>query len=315
MPPTPSDRPRRHRSARAKAALTTVLIVAASLTTVGPASADSASTYPDSGAPAVSAGHRSSLTSSSWPRSIVVLGHSGATGQNSDPARPGVDVTANSWATGDNPAVASVYLRILAHSRAVKGHAVNLAEDGATVADLMPQAQKALTVRPLPDLFLIQTIDNDIRCDGTDPQNYTPFATALTLTLQFISSHAPRARIFLVTQPGTVANNAAVAATNADWVSGWQGDGPCDAFDAAGRLNPVHVAGLQDITDHYFAAQAAACHRVARCADDAGAWQRMVVTPADFSDDGNHPSVAGMAKRAAVTWAALRAVGLIPRCR
>jgi hypothetical protein len=41
-------------------------------------------------------------------------------------------------------------------------------------------------------------------------------------------------------------------------------------------------------------------------------WQRMIVTAADFSDDGNHPSVTGMAHRAEVTWAALQAVGLLP---
>ncbi len=221
----------------------------------------------------------------------------------------------NSWATGTNPDVNSIYLRILAHSRAVKGHAVNLAKDGATVQDLMSQARHAVALKPAPDLFLIQTIDNDIHCDGTDPQNYAPFAAALTAALRLIFDHAPHARIFLVTQPGTVANNAAVAATNPAWVEAWQGDGPCDAFDADGVLNKAHVVGLQNITDHYFAAQATSCRRFPLCRDDGGAWQQMVVTPADFSDDGNHPSVAGMAKRARATWAALGAVGFLPICR
>ncbi len=36
-----------------------------------------------------------------------MIGHSGATGYDSDPTRPGVDVTANSWATGTNPSVDS----------------------------------------------------------------------------------------------------------------------------------------------------------------------------------------------------------------
>lgn len=250
--------------------------------------------------------------SSHWPHSIVVLGHSGATGQSSDLTHPGADVPKNSWATGTNPQVNSVYLRILAHTGAVRGHAVNLAKDGATVQDLMSQARQALALKPLPDMFLIQTIDNDIRCDGTDPLNYAPFAAALTSTLRLITTHDPRARILLVTQPGDVANNAAVTATNRAWVIGWQGDGPCAAFDSAGNLVPAHIAGLQDITDHYFAAQAASCRQFPQCKDDGGAWQRMIVTAADFSDDGNHSSVAGMAKRAQVTWAALHAVGLLP---
>jgi hypothetical protein len=222
-----------------------------------------------------------------------------------------VDVPQNSWATGTNPAVNSVYLRILARHPAVRGHAANLAQDGATVYDLMPQARRALAMHPMPDLFLIQTIDNDIRCDGTDPQNYAPFGAALTSTLKLIVRADPQARIFLVTQPGTVANNAAVAATNPDWVAGWQGNGLCDAFDPAGNLSPTHIAALQAITDHYFAAQAASCAQFRRCRDDGGAWQRMIVTPADFSDDGNHPSIAGLAKRAAVTWAAMCATGVL----
>jgi hypothetical protein len=41
--------------------------------------------------------------SSKYPNAIAVLGHSGATGFDSDPAHPGEDTTANSWATGDNP--------------------------------------------------------------------------------------------------------------------------------------------------------------------------------------------------------------------
>jgi hypothetical protein len=193
-----------------------------------------------------------------WPNSIVVLGHSGATGQDSDPSRPGMDVPQNSWATGSNPKVRSIYLRILAHNPAVKGHAVNLAKDGATVYDLMAQAREALAQTPLPDLFLIQTIDNDIHCDGTDPQNYAAFGARLTSTLRVISTADPGARI------------------------------------------------------HYFAEQAASCKRVSHCKDDGNAWQRMVVTAADFADDGNHASIPGMARRAAVTWAALKATGILP---
>jgi hypothetical protein len=223
-----------------------------------------------------------------------------------------MDAPQNSWATGDNPKVDSVYLRILAHNPAIKGHAVDLAQDGASVDALTEQAREALTLNPVPDLFLIQTIDNDIRCDGTDAQNYAAFGAKLTSALRVISAADPQARIFLVTQPGDVTNNAAVAATKPAWVAQWQGDGPCDAFDPTGKLSPAHVAALQAITDHYFAEQAASCKRIPHCKDDGNAWQRMIVTAADFSDDVNHASVAGMAQHAAVTWAALLATRTLP---
>jgi hypothetical protein len=46
--------------------------------------------------------------SDKYPNSIVVLGHSGATGYDSDPKAPETDATQNSWATGDNPEIRSI---------------------------------------------------------------------------------------------------------------------------------------------------------------------------------------------------------------
>ena len=241
----------------------------------------------------------------SWPDSIVVIGHSGATGYNSDSAKPNLDVRENSWATGTNPAVNSVYLRVLAINPALAGHNFNLATDGATVDDLIGQARGALALVPLPELILVQTIDHDIKCDGTDPQNYQRFGDTLTGALDILATGAPNAKIFVVTQPGTVARNADAAEGNPSWVSNWQGDGPCDAFDPSGQRADDKIAALQDITDNYFAVQADRCAQFPNCSDDRGAWQRMTIDAADFTLDGNHPSIEGAAKRAAVTWTAL----------
>ena len=243
--------------------------------------------------------------SSSWPDSIVVIGHSGATGFNSDAAKSNLDVRENSWATGTNPAVNSVYLRVLANNPALAGHNFNLATDGATVDDLIGQARGALALVPLPELILVQTIDNDIKCDGTDPQNYELFGDTLTEALDILATGAPNAKVFVVTQPGTVARNADAAEGNPSWVSNWQGDGPCDAFDPSGKRADDKIAALQDITDHYFAVQADRCAKFPNCSDDQGAWQRIMIDAADFTPDGNHPSIQGAAERAAVTWTAL----------
>jgi hypothetical protein len=84
--------------------------------------------------------------------SIAIIGHSGATGYNTDPHDPSRDATENSWATGTNPAVDSIYLRLLARNPAIRGHNVNLARDGADVEDLLRQARLLVTEKPLPDL-------------------------------------------------------------------------------------------------------------------------------------------------------------------
>ena len=244
-------------------------------------------------------------TSSSWPDSIVVIGHSGATGYNSDPAKPNLDAPENSWATGTNPAVNSVYLRVLTMNPAVAGHNFNLATDGATVDGLIGQARNAVALVPLPELILVQTIDHDVKCDGTDPQNYQRFGDILTQALGILAAGAPNAKVFVVTQPGTVASNADAAETNPSWVRNWQGDGPCDAFDPSGQRADDKIARLQDITDHYFVVQADSCAKFPNCSDDQGAWQRIMIDAADFTPDGNHPSIQGAAERAAVTWTAL----------
>ena len=101
---------------------------------------------------------------SGYPSSIAVLGHSGATGENSNPDRPGVEVRENSWATGANPKVNSVNLRILEHNPAIKGHNKNYAEAGADINAVAAQADRLLASDPKPDLILIQVMDADLSC-------------------------------------------------------------------------------------------------------------------------------------------------------
>src|SRR6516225_6541691 len=112
---------------------------------------------------------RSTATSPSHPlRGIIALGHSALTGENSDPQSPGVVALRNSWATGANPAVDSIYQRLAAVDPAFRGHAVNAAVGGATAATLVGQATEALRVVPNPRLVIIEIIGTDIRCNGSD---------------------------------------------------------------------------------------------------------------------------------------------------
>jgi hypothetical protein len=234
---------------------------------------------------------------------MVVLGHSGATGYNSDPQAPGTDAHRNSWATGDNPAVQSVYLRLLALDPAIKGHATNLAVDGSDVSALPAQVDAALQVRPVPQLFLIGSVDNDMRCDGTDPENYGPFRQRISAVLQRIAKGAPGANILVVSSPwATAGNYADVAAKSGEGRSTNSGSGPCDAFDVNGKLQPAHLAYFETVAAQYFAGLAAGCRAVPRCRYDGGALHAMRITAADVTPDFNHLSVAGQAKQAAVEW-------------
>lgn len=236
--------------------------------------------------------------------SIAVLGHSGATGTQSDPRDPARDARENSWATGENPEVESIYLRLLADHPALKGHNYNAAANGTAVDSLVPQLESVLaTADPLPDVVLIQSIDNDMSCDGTDGQNYRPYAAALDAALTRIEKAIPDVEVFFVSQWASAARYAAWAATHEDRVRSNSTPGPCQLF-AHGRLRPAGVRSTQRIFDGYWAQVVRVCAAHPGCFTDGGAEQAMVPTDADFGPDLNHLSIAGQHQFAELAWAA-----------
>jgi lysophospholipase L1-like esterase len=240
--------------------------------------------------------------SATHARSMVVLGHSGATGYNSDPSDPGSDATQNSWATGTNPVVDSIYQRLVAKNPAYAGHSVNLAQDGADIADMIDQAHNLAALQPQPDVVFIQGVDNDIRCDGTDPQNYAPFAATLRTLLRSTTQQLPHARIFLLSVWATE-RSYANAISHIPSVRTASADGsPCAPFDSGDKRRPAGIAYLQRIFNHYDDELATSCAAVAHCHYDNGAMQHLDLVPADLTSDGNHLSIHGQAKYADIVW-------------
>jgi hypothetical protein len=241
-----------------------------------------------------------------YPNAIVVLGHSGATGYNSDPQRPGADVLANSWATGSNPEVRSLYLRILEANPAIRGHNANLARDGATIHDLLSQSASAVGLRPKPQLVVIQILDNDIRCDGRDPSNYRPFRASFIDALSILSRGLPNARIYVVSQPGRPATYAEAIKDIPEARAEFTGDGPCDLFDTAGDIVPAHVAYLTSVIEQYEARLKSGCARFVHCRWDGGALSRYVDDLAGLSPvDWGHLSVEGHKRVAEYAWSGI----------
>jgi hypothetical protein len=258
------------------------------------------------GGTALAGGERAQAT---YPSSIAVLGHSGATGENSDPTRPGFEARANSWATGTNPAVNSLYLRILAKNPKVKGRRSNLAQGGATVRDLVRQAGRAVALKPKPKLIVIQIMDSDIVCPVTR-RDLTSFRSTFVSALRRLARGAPKSRFFVVSQfgsPGTYAEALAPAERRTIG-----GSGPCDFVDPSGRIVPAKVARADKVIHRYEAQLAAGCKRFRRCRYDGGAAGRIVDKREYYSSDLNHLSIRGHAEAAAVAWSAMQRAGLIP---
>ena len=240
--------------------------------------------------------------------SIAVLGHSGATGFMSDPRRPGLDARENSWATGSNPAVDSIYRRLLPGHPDLAGHHYNGAVDGSRVTDLAGQFDLMMTqVEVAPDVILIQTIDNDMRCDGTDASNQKPFGAALDDVLSSMEQQIPGVQFFLVSQWATVDHWATWARHIPTQVAANSGGGPCGVFTSAGRLRMAGVHSMQKIVDDYWSTLTRVCRRHDGCFTDGGAQKAFVPTDRDVGPDFNHLSIAGHRKFAALAWAAFPA--------
>jgi lysophospholipase L1-like esterase len=265
---------------------------------------------------AASAGGRAG----SYPRSIVVIGHSGATGFASDPQHPFQDTPANSWATGTNPAVNSIYSRLVAANPAAEGHVRNFAVDGATVADLAAQVQKAIAVRPAPDLVLVQIGFNDPRCDGNDASYYAAFRATFAGELRKLAAGLPQAHLFVVGVTGS--HSAASFVKTMEGLSTaarltHASKSICSVFapvssPSPGQVVPAHLAYFQRTVAGYEAQLAAACAEFAQCRFDGGAAGRFPFTAGDLTSRYDHLSIAGNAKLAAAEWAAMRTAHVIP---
>src|SRR5262249_2803737 len=230
--------------------------------------------------PAASAG-RHSMTAGAQgatgdPNAIVGLGDGGAAGHASNPAHTFQDAPENSWATGTNPAVDSVYSRILAVNPAVRGHNVNLARDDMTTAGFTAQMHRAIALNPKPDLVIVELGDRAVAtCDGHDDAHYAEFRAGWNTVLQTLTTGLPRARIFIVSPWG--------GSYGASWGSfdsyvryldgldegarlGHAGKGLCQFVESpSGRVVAARVAYMKKTWASYEAQKAAACAQFPQC--------------------------------------------------
>lgn len=246
-----------------------------------------------------------------YPSSIVALGHSNLTGVRSDPQRPTGSVLANSWATGTNPTVNSLFLRILAVNPAIEGRAFNLAQNGALISALRGQATRAASLDPKPDLVVIMIGDNDLVCPAT-AESKDEFLTSFASALDTVAQDAPTTRIFVTSLFGSPTKLAKVLSPDERKSIG--GTGPCDYFDPDGRLVESKLALREEARDAIDAQLEAGCKRISLCRHDGGAFGRVDIERADYAqNDILHLSLTGHAKAAAVAWDALKRAGLIPQ--
>jgi hypothetical protein len=282
--------------------LVTVLAVLAPAGCSTPAPPTSTSSTPASQASATGTPYQG------YPDSIAAIGHSAITGEGTQSGGSESEWKANSWATGTNAQVNSVYLRLRQVNPVVEGHVHNLGQGGANLAALTGQARQLVQIEPQPQLVIIATQDADSTCPTSDEELAT-YKEGLKSLLDMLAAQMPSSRFFITPGISTPSNDAAIY--SAEERAFFGGTDACAFLDPKGRLVPAKLHRLEAALAAYRSQVVAVCTKANRCAtDQSGAGWRL--RRSDLSDDLNHLNLAGQRRWAEHQWMLLQATQLVP---
>jgi len=218
----------------------------------------------------------------------------------------GVDAPQNSWSTGTSSSVNSHYLRLLAAGAPISGANHNLSVSGAKMADLNAQMQNVSELDP--DYLTVLIGGNDVCTDTAAGMTaVADFRAQLNAALATLEAGSPETSVYVVSIPDVYQLWSLFK--NDFWARFiWSVGGVCQSLLA----NPTStqqgdVQRRQQVRQRnidFNTQLEQACAAYAGCHYDGGAVFNTQFAKSDVSGDYFHPSVAGQAKLAAVTWAA-----------
>ena len=238
------------------------------------------------------------------PRSMASTGDSITRAYNTG-WLPYTDNPAASWSTGTSSTVRSHYARLLGLQPSISGHAYNDAKSGAKMVDLAGQMTTAASQRV--DYVTVLMGGNDL-CTSSESTmtSVTNFRAQFTNAMNIITAKSPSTRIYVVSIPN-VYQLWNVLKSNGTARAVWWTFSICQSMLA----NPESTAQadvdrrarvLQRDVDFNTQLQQV-CGLYSRCRFDANAAFNTTFVASDISTrDYFHPSVAGQAKLAAVSW-------------
>jgi len=240
------------------------------------------------------------------PVGVIAIGHSALTGEGTAGAsQPNLEA---SWATGTTSSVNSIATRLIQALPDTAGHVSNKAKGGAPARELLTQAKAAMREVPVPLLAIIDTIDNDIRCDAA---TVAQVGKSINEALAYIHDASPNTKILVVDQPGRpsvdfvkriVAAHPEMKATAFTW------NDECSFYDASGKLDEAAFEKLTVAIDAYEAEQSRVCKLVPNCFDDGGVRRAYIDTLETYSPDFAHFNVRGQTTQAALLWPVVQGI-------
>jgi lysophospholipase L1-like esterase/chitodextrinase len=239
------------------------------------------------------------------PASIAAVGDSISQAASSGGSL-GADYPANAWSTGTNATVNSHYARLLALNPAISGHAWNDSVSGAKMADLAGQMRVAAGQRP--DYLTVLVGGNDLCTDTVGQMTaVSDFRAQFTTAMNTLTAGSPGTSVLVVSIP-RVYQLWELFKSNFWARSIWSLGDICQSLLA----NPTSTqaadvqrrAQVAQRNVDYNTQLAEVCAQYARCRFDGNAVYNVAFAKSDVSGDYFHPSIAGQAKLAAVSWAA-----------
>lgn len=240
------------------------------------------------------------------PRSMAAVGDS-LTRASGSGERYFADNTANSWATGSNPAVNSVALRIATRNPALAGNVYNLARYGARMSDLRAQVEVANAVGA--EYVTVLVGGNDV-CALTEAA-MTPvdtFRTQFADAMAALANGSPQARVLVMSIPDPT-RLLPLFRENPRALLVWDAFDVCQTALARPASDaPADVARRERVRQRvadYNRQLAEVCTQYAQCRYDGGAVFNGALEAADVSPfDYFHLSARGQARLAEAGWAA-----------
>jgi lysophospholipase L1-like esterase len=238
-----------------------------------------------------------------YPSSITALGDSITTAYDSGGFGNNF---ANSWSTGTNPFVNSLYLRILAAHSRIRGKNTNLAVSGAKMVNLNAQASQ---VARRTEYITILMGANDVCTPSVATMtDAATFQSQFDTAMQTLSKKAPKARIYVLSIPD-IYNLWSILKDNSSARTAWSLFNICQSMLA----NPLSTAQADidrrnTVREHNLNLNLQlqqVCAAYSQCTFDNNAVFNTAFVASDVSTiDYFHPSLSGQTKLAAVAWTA-----------
>ncbi len=221
---------------------------------------------------------------------------------------PYIDNPSASWSTGTSTSVNSHYTRLLQLNPAIKSHNLNDAKSGAKMVDLAGQMQIAVGQKVHYVTALMG--GNDLCTSTVDAMtSVDTFRTQFTAAMNTITSGLPSANVYVVSIPN-VYHLWELFKDNGSARTTWAAFNVCQSLLA----NPLSTADAdvarreavrqRNVDFNTVLAQVCVAYAT-QCHFDRNAVFNTVFAASDVSTrDYFHPTVAGQAKLASVTWTA-----------